>query len=75
MMGFLNTQTLLTPISILRSCSHGFFLLGFITMKMPELGCSENETKAKKSIGKRYFKFKPLTPTNLQLSGNVESLK
>jgi hypothetical protein len=39
---------------------------------MPELGCSENETKAKKSIVKMYFKFKVLTPTNLQHSGDVE---
>ena len=42
---------------------------------MPELGGSENETKAKKSIGKMYFKSKVLTPTNLQHSGDVESLK
>ncbi len=42
---------------------------------MPELGGSENETKAKKSIGKMYFKSKVLTPTNLQHSGDVESIK
>ena len=42
---------------------------------MPELGGSENETKAKKSIGKMYFKSKILTPTNLQHSGDVESIK
>ena len=42
---------------------------------MPELGGSENETNAKKSIGKMYFKSKVLTPTNLQHSGDVESLK
>jgi len=42
---------------------------------MPEPGGSENETKAKKSIGKMYFKSKVLTPTNLQHSGEVESLK
>ena len=42
---------------------------------MPELGGSENETKAKRSIGKMYFKSKVLTPTNLQHSGDVESLK
>ncbi len=42
---------------------------------MPEVGGSENETKAKKSIGKMYFKSKVLTPTNLQHSGDVESLK
>ena len=39
---------------------------------MPELGGSENETKAKKSIGKMYFKSKVLTPTNLQHSGDVK---
>src|SRR6187455_1139599 len=74
-MGFLNTHTLLTPINILRSWSHGFFLLGFLTIKMPELCCSENETKAKKSIGRMYFKSKILITTNLQHSGDVEPLK
>ena len=46
-----------------------------MTIKMPEVGCSENETKAKKSIGRMYFKSKVLTTTNLQHSGDVESLK
>ena len=75
MIGFFNTHTLLIPISILRSCSHGFFLLGFLTIKMPELWWFRKGNQGEQKYRQNVFQIQILGPTNLQHSSDVKSFK